>query len=527
MTTKRLILAVLTVISLIPFFLSLFGSLNEAQIQSNLELSQTNLLLDATEIQNDLGELSQDLSTEQIESLEKLLLGNEPYNIAEKQYVGVQTSIQKNIDQLNNQLTKAASLVGLKEDNSVDFKLIQKNASQETLIKKSITKVRTNLYETDLKIGLIKARQNKISEAQQIWEKLINLESVDGQLNKIQKTAKILKALWSNPAIADKNAELILTENLNGWFRYQALDRFYEITNQTEAKSQLEKQQTVTATQAILKLLAISTLPLLGGLLGVGLLVFLFLQLLIKKEEAILAHFYQKPWETPWDWEIIWQVLIVGFFFLGQIALPLLLGFIQFDASALTLRGKAYYVLASYAAMTAGGLLVLYLSLKSFFPLPQDWFRFNLGDRWFLWGIGGYLVALPLVVIVSLINQEFWQGQGGSNPLLFLALEAQDKVVLAIFFFTASIAAPFFEEIMFRGFLLPSLTRYVPVWTAICLSSLLFAIAHLNLSEVLPLAMLGIILGVVYTRSRNLLASMLLHSLWNSGTLISLFILGS
>ena len=159
--------------------------------------------------------------------------------------------------------------------------------------------------------------------------------------------------------------------------------------------------------------------------------------------------------------------------------------------------------------------------------MPQDWFRFNLGDRWFLWGIGGYLIALPLVVIVSLINQEFWQGQGGSNPLLFLALEAQDKVVLAIFFFTASIAAPFFEEIMFRGFLLPSLTRYVPVWAAIGLSSLLFAIAHLNLSEVLPLAMLGIILGVVYTRSRNLLASMLLHSLWNSGTLISLFILGS
>jgi len=527
MTTKRLILAVLTVISLIPFFLSLFGSLNEAQIQSNLELSQTNLLLDATEIQNDLGELSQELSAEQIESLEKLLLGNEPYSIAENQYKEARNSIQKNVDQLNNQLAKVASLANSEENSLGDFKLIQKNTSQENMITKSITKVRTNLYETDLKIGLIKARQDKVSEAQKIWEKLINIESVDGQLDKIQKTAKTLKELWSNPAIADPNAELILTENLKGWFRYQALDRYYEITNQSEEKTQLEQQQTVIATQAILKLLAISTLPLLGGLLGVGLLVFLLIQLLIKKEEAILARFYQKDWETPWDWETIWQVLIVGFFFLGQIALPLLLGFIQFDASALSLRGKAYYVLVSYGAMTAGGLLVLYLSLKSFFPLPQDWFRFNLGDRWFLWGIGGYLIALPLVVIVSLINQEFWQGQGGSNPLLFLALEAQDKVVLAIFFFTASIAAPFFEEIMFRGFLLPSLTRYVPVWAAIGLSSLLFAIAHLNLSEVLPLAMLGIILGVVYTRSRNLLASMLLHSLWNSGTLISLFILGS
>ena len=80
---------------------------------------------------------------------------------------------------------------------------------------------------------------------------------------------------------------------------------------------------------------------------------------------------------------------------------------------------------------------------------------------------------------------------------------------------------------MFRGFLLPSLTRYMPVWGAIVTSSLVFAIAHLSLSEVLPLATLGIVLGIVYTRSRNLLAPMIVHSLWNSGTLLSLVILGS
>jgi membrane protease YdiL (CAAX protease family) len=144
-----------------------------------------------------------------------------------------------------------------------------------------------------------------------------------------------------------------------------------------------------------------------------------------------------------------------------------------------------------------------------------------------VWGFAGYLVAIPLVFVVSLINQFFWNGQGGSNPLLFLALEAQDWVVLGIFFFTASIAAPIFEEIVFRGFLLPSLTRYVPVWGAILISAFIFAIAHLNLSEIIPLATLGIVLGVVYTRSRNLLSSILLHSLWNSATLISLFVIGS
>jgi membrane protease YdiL (CAAX protease family) len=65
------------------------------------------------------------------------------------------------------------------------------------------------------------------------------------------------------------------------------------------------------------------------------------------------------------------------------------------------------------------------------------------------------------------------------------------------------------------------------MWGAIALSSFIFAIAHLNLSEVLPLTILGMVLGFVYVRSRNLLSSMLLHGIWNSGTLISLMILGS
>ena len=217
---------------------------------------------------------------------------------------------------------------------------------------------------------------------------------------------------------------------------------------------------------------------------------------------------------------------------MGQVILPLVfsgLGIsLRLNPVAMALRPKAFYVLLTYLVMAASGISVLYFALKSYFPLPKDWFKFDFLNRnWLVWGLGGYFVALPLIVLVSLINQQIWQGQGGSNPLLLLALESQDWLALTLFFVTASVAAPFFEEIMFRGFLLPSLTRYLPVWSAIIISGLVFALAHLSLSEVFPLATLGIILGVVYTRSRNLLSSILLHSLWNSGTLISLFILGS
>ena len=265
----------------------------------------------------------------------------------------------------------------------------------------------------------------------------------------------------------------------------------------------------------------------MGGFSGVILLIFLVIQLFLKKENSILATNSNKTWNTPWNGEITWQVLIVGFFFVGQLMLPFFLRIVGFNVASSGLRVKALYVLFTYILMAISGIGVLYYSIKPYLPLPQDWFKVKFFDNWIFWGFGGYLLAIPAVLLVSLINQQIWQGQGGSNPLLYLALQAQDKVALAILFVTAAIAAPVFEEIMFRGFLLPSLTRYLSVSTSILISGLIFAIAHLSLSEVLPLTVLGIILGTVYTRSRNLLAPMLLHSLWNSGTLLSLFILGS
>jgi len=294
-----------------------------------------------------------------------------------------------------------------------------------------------------------------------------------------------------------------------------------------DALQSLQLQEREIAQQSVFKLALIGGIPAVGGLLGVGLLLFVVIQQLLQGKRSLLATNGDVGWDTPWDWEVIWQVLILGFFFVGQLLLPVFFGLLGINPATYSVREKAFYVLLSYVLMATGGLSVLYFSIKPFLPIAEDWFRFKFRSYWVLWGLGGYLTALPLVIIVSLLNQKLWDGQGGSNPILPLALEGKDNVALVIFFLTACVAAPIFEEIMFRGFLLSSLTRYMPVWSAIILSSLLFAIAHLSFSEVLPLATLGMVLGVVYTRSRNLLSSILLHGLWNAGTLLSLFVLGS
>jgi hypothetical protein len=539
MTIKRVVLSALTVVAVLLAGASLWQSWQQPQFQSRLELYETNLVLRAAEWQ------PQDSKSQDLTSARKALLGDKPIERAIEQYQKAQTSTQKNLKQAIVQLKQTRSLPksapATPEPESATPPVTETSRSnRENILQRSLNQLEKFNAELTLRLGILQAQQGKTEEAIETWESLRSQESGTDKKElqplapspqppapHLADTANALIGLWSNPARLLPDAQQLIQTNLDGWFRDRALLRLYELQQRQAAFQQLQAAQQEFAERAIVKLAIISTLPWLAGVTGLGLLIFLVAQRLTKGKESVLAQNEDTAWVTPWTGETVWQVFIVGFFLMGQVLIPLTLSLLHIKPVGGQIRIQAFYVLVNYLLLAAGGLGVLYLSLKSFFPLPENWFRFNWWSNWILWGFGGYCVALPLVLIVSIVNQQFWQGQGGSNPLLSLALEARDRVALSIFFFTAAIAAPLFEEFLFRGFLLPSLTRYMSVWWAIILSAFLFAVAHLSLSEILPLMTLGVILGIVYTRSRNLLAPMLLHSLWNSGTLLSLYILGS
>lgn len=516
MTVKRIFLSILTTIAIGLVGLSLLASWNEPQIQSRLELYQTNLLLHASEWK------SENNSSSNLTSARNSIVGTNPLETALTQYQEAQQSAKTTLKQQR------------KEQDSPEFKDIQRQQLQA-----SINQLETLIAELDVRIGVLQVNNKQIPAAIKTWQNLIKRDDDSSALEASQKTAEVLTGIWSNPAQLLPDAESRINKNLDGWFRYRALAQLYTLQERSKELFSLRSAEQVTAEKAVEKLAIVIGIPGIGLCIGAVLLVGLTVQWLLQRQRIddaidsrpLLARNASLTWDVPWDGEIIWQVLVVGFFFVGQILIPLCLPFVlavlKLNPASFDPRSKAFYILATYLLLSAGGLSVLYFSVRSSLPLPEGWFRINWRGNWFLWGFGGYFTALPLVVLVSLINQQFWQGQGGSNPILPIVLEGRDRVALGVFFATAAIAAPVFEEIVFRGFLLPSLTRYLPVWGAIGTSALLFAVAHLNVSEVLPLATLGTVLGFVYTRSRNLLAPMLLHSLWNSGTLLSLFLLGS
>ena len=524
MTIKRFILGVLTLVALFFGGESLIESWKQPQIQGRLELYQTNLLLQAQEWRPPADRNGQ------ITTVRNTVIGMKPLEAATQQYQEARALAQTNLEKAKDELQQlrqqpAATPSTPKPQSEIAPITDTSRLKQQRQLQQSLDQLQKLSDQLDLQLGILQVEQGQTDTALKTWMALQN-QTPQNQTPAVEM-ARVLTGLWSSPPRLLPEAEQITQDNLGGWFRYQTLAQLYKLQQRQSALETVQAAEQQVAKQALWKLASIVTIPTLGVILGVGLLIFLVTQLFTKGKESLLAINADVAWSTPWNGETIWQVFILGFFLMGQLLVPLVFSLLQLKPAVSGVRIQAFYVLASYLLLTVGALSVLYLSLKPFLPLPESWFRVNLRGDWFLWGLGGYLVALPLIIIVSLVNQQLWQGQGGSNPLLSLALESNDSVALAIFFFTAAIAAPLFEEFMFRGFLLPSLTRYLPVSAAIVVSSFFFAVAHLSLSELLPLTVLGIILGIVYTRSRNLLASMLLHGLWNSGTLLSLFVLGS
>lgn len=126
---------------------------------------------------------------------------------------------------------------------------------------------------------------------------------------------------------------------------------------------------------------------------------------------------------------------------------------------------------------------------------------------------------------------------GGEPPqkaLLELLARLRGPWTLLLLFLTVAVLAPTFEELMFRGFLLPWLgERLTPRLglrrarlVALLLTGLGFALMHMQPMGLPTLATLGIVLGCAFLRSGNLLSAILVHGIWNGSVFLLMRLLG-
>jgi membrane protease YdiL (CAAX protease family) len=91
---------------------------------------------------------------------------------------------------------------------------------------------------------------------------------------------------------------------------------------------------------------------------------------------------------------------------------------------------------------------------------------------------------------------------------------------VAIFILYMCVVAPVLEELFFRGFLLSGMRGRLGTAPAILFTATLFALIHLNPTQVVSGFFLGLVLGALAARTRNLRYPILLHALYNCMSLV-------
>lgn len=147
------------------------------------------------------------------------------------------------------------------------------------------------------------------------------------------------------------------------------------------------------------------------------------------------------------------------------------------------------------------------------------------GLRWVNWprgilfALGSLLAAYPLIFLPVAIANFAGVPAESQDVVNYLgnAKTLGDRLPVI---FMAVVAAPVAEEVIFRGYLHGVLRKYSGRWISLLVTSAIFAAMHGHLPALAPLFILAVALTLVYEKSGSLWAPILMHSAFNSVTVV-------
>ncbi len=203
----------------------------------------------------------------------------------------------------------------------------------------------------------------------------------------------------------------------------------------------------------------------------------------------------------------------------------------QTDAWLNTYTAK-FWVMLLFGASTIG-LLWSILQFKKFSFKKIGLNKPRLQDIWYaLLGFMAYFaIYIAIAVITKLLfpSINFEQKQ----EIGFEVTKKTGELVLV--FISLVVLPPIIEETLTRGFLYTGLRSKLPTWAAALVTSILFAMAHLQFGNGAPLLWVAAIdtfslsIVLIYLREKTggLSAPMFLHGIKNGLAFLFIFIIGS
>ena len=165
------------------------------------------------------------------------------------------------------------------------------------------------------------------------------------------------------------------------------------------------------------------------------------------------------------------------------------------------IRGERFAVLYPLSMALAFFLLLFYIYKRDgkgvIAHFSRSGFNPNVILFGLIWLIAAQVVLEPLLEVLPDVGN-------GSTGRGFWAL------------MTAVLFAPFFEELICRGVVLETLRRRWGKLVSVVMSSLFFALIHLQPATAVTALVAGYIFGTVYLRTSSIFSTIILHSLNNA-----------
>lgn len=154
-----------------------------------------------------------------------------------------------------------------------------------------------------------------------------------------------------------------------------------------------------------------------------------------------------------------------------------------------------------------------------------------LGIKWSSWlkksvkVLFLYAGFIPILIGLTYISAVFCALFGitpESHPLVNILKKEKSFLFIGYLIVVATIIAPIFEEILFRGLFYQALKKRVGIFRAVVISSMLFSFLHFNTAQFLPIMGLGALLCLIFEYTGSLVPAIFIH-IFNNGMFLGLF----
>ncbi len=149
--------------------------------------------------------------------------------------------------------------------------------------------------------------------------------------------------------------------------------------------------------------------------------------------------------------------------------------------------------------------------------------------------VGGIFLLQPLLYTITAVQDYYlWPSLGPYGAEVVQTRDVMDGFikqlaqagtvseylsVIVVFAVTPALC----EELFFRGYIQQNYTRSLSSGYAVVLTGFIFALFHLSMANLLPLALLGWYIGYIYAVTGNLASAFLVHFVNNLAALLFLF----